>query len=158
MIFKRRTIAISLILAVSTGCDKMVKEVFTPPNVAFQGVRMGTLSLTGSTLYIELGINNPNRFTLSATHTDYKLMVDDTIVVGQGQSNDTLTVGPRDSASITLPLDLSWKDLTRAGGGALAAGEVNYRVVGTITAATPLGPHDIPLNAKGRFAPLTPKS
>ena len=155
---KRRAIALSLILAAVAGCDKMVKEVFTPPRVTFQGVRMGTLSLTGSTLYIELGIHNPNRFALSATHTEYKLMVDDTIVVGQGQSNDALSVGARDSTTITLPLDLSWKDLTRAGGGALAAGEVDYRVVGTITATTPLGPHDIPLNAKGRFTPLKPKS
>ncbi|MDQ6718103.1 MAG: LEA type 2 family protein [Gemmatimonadota bacterium] len=154
MKFKAVTSTLSLILVASAGCDKMVKEVFTPPAVSFRGVRMGTLSLTGSTLYIELGIYNPNRFTLSATHTDYKLMVDDTIVVGQGQSNDTLTVAARDSAVATLPLNLSWKDLTRAGGGALAAGEVNYRIVGTITAATPLGPHDIPLNAKGRFTPL----
>lgn len=158
MSIKRRAFAISLILAAGTGCDKMVKEVFTPPTVTFQGVQMGSLSLTGSTLEIQLGVHNPNRFTLSATHTEYKLLVDDTIVVGQGQTNDTLTVGARDSASITLPLDLSWKDLTRAGGGALAAGEVNYRVVGTITAATPLGPHDIPLNAKGRFTPLKPRS
>ncbi len=157
MNLKRVAVALPLILVASAGCDKMVKEVFAPPAVSFQGVRMGTLSLTGSTLYIQLGIHNPNRFTLSATQTDYKLLVDDTIVVGKGQSNDTLTVGPRDSASVTLPLDLSWKDLTRAGGGALAAGEVNYRIVGTISAATPLGPHDIPLNAKGRFVPLKAK-
>ncbi len=154
MRFIRSAIVVPLILVAAIACDKVVKEVFAPPTVSFQSVRVGTLSLTGSTLYIDLGIHNPNRFTLSATHTDYKLMVDDTIVVGQGQSNDTLTVAARDSAVATLPLNLSWKDLTRAGGGALAAGEVNYRIVGTITAATPLGPHDIPLNAKGRFTPL----
>ena len=91
-----------------------------------------------------------------ATHTNYRLVVDDTIEVGQGQLNDTLTVAANDSTTVLLPLDLSWKALTRAGGGALAAGEVNYMVTGKITLATPLGPHDVPLNVRGRFAPLRP--
>ncbi len=118
---------------------------------------MVSLSLTGGTLSIELGIRNPNRFTLSSTHAEYKLMVDDSIEVGHGATNDTLVVAARDSATVTLPLDLSWKDLTKAGGGALAAGEVNYRIVGKITALTPIGAHDIPLDARGRFAPLKPR-
>jgi len=155
-LFSKR-LALALALTGGVGCDRVVKEVFTAPTVSFQGVRMGSLTLNGSTLYVELGIHNPNRFTMSATHTDYRLLVDDTIEVGHGQSNDTLIVAPRDSASATLPLDLSWKALTRAGGGALAAGEVNYRITGTITVATPVGPHDIPLNARGRFSPLKPK-
>ncbi|MBA3645383.1 MAG: LEA type 2 family protein [Gemmatimonadaceae bacterium] len=140
------------------ACSQIAKEVFTAPVVKFEGVRMGSLSLTGSTLFIQLGVRNPNRFALSATHTEYKLIVDDTIVVGEGQSNDSVTVGARDSTSIVLPLDVSWNEMTRAGGGALAAGEVNYRIVGKITANTPVGAHDIPLDAKGRFAPLKPRS
>ena len=143
--------------ATTAACDKMAKEIFTPPSVTFQGVRMGSLSLNGSRLYIQLGVRNPNRFALSANHAEYKLMVDDSIVVGDGQTNDTLSVPPHDSASITLPLDVAWGDLTRAGGGALAAGEVNYRVVGKISANTPIGPHDIPLDGKGRFNPLQRK-
>lgn len=152
-----RLTAIALILPVAFACDKVAKEVFTQPTVKFQGVRLSSLSLTGSTLFIQLGVHNPNRFALTSTHTEYKLFVDDTIVVGQGQSNDTLSVAARDSATITLPLDLSWEDLTRAGGGALAAGEVNYRVVGKFTTATPLGAYDIPLDARGRFTPLKPR-
>lgn len=139
------------------ACDKVVREVFAPPAVTFQGVRMAALSLDGSRLLIQLGVKNPNRFTLSTTHTEYKLLVDDTIVVGQGQSNDSLSVAPHDSTSLILPLDVAWADLTSAGGGALAAGEVNYRIVGRITANTPIGAHDIPLDAKGRFNPLKRK-
>lgn len=152
---RHRSIAkLALILLVASGCDKVAKEVFQQPTVKFQRVRLSSLSLTGSTLFIELGVHNPNRFPLNSTHTEYKLFVDDTIVVGQGQSNDTLHVGARDSATITLPLDLSWEDLTRAGGGALAAGAVNYRVVGKFTTSTPIGAYDIPVDARGRFAPL----
>lgn len=146
--------ALSIILVAAAGCDKVAREIFTAPKVSFRGVRMGPLTLTGTTLFIELGLANPNRFTLSATHADYRLMVDDTIEVGRGQSSDTIAVGPRDSISTTLPLDLSWRALARAGGGALAAGGVNYRIVGNISASTPVGPREIPLNAKGRFAPL----
>jgi LEA14-like dessication related protein len=141
----------------AAACDKVVKEIFTPPAVTFQAVKMGSLSLNGSRLFIQLGVHNPNRFTLSSSHAEYKLMVNDTIVVGQGQSNDSVSVGPRDSASITLPLDVAWADLTKVGGGALSAGEVNYRVVGTLSANTPIGAHDIPLDAKGRFNLLKPE-
>jgi LEA14-like dessication related protein len=151
---KLRPVALTLILIAAAGCDKMAKEIFTPPKVTFQGVAIGPITLSGTTLNVQLGLANPNRFTLSATHTEYKLLVDDTIVVGQGQSNDTVTVAAHDSTSVTLPLDLSWKEVTRAGGGALAAGEVNYRIVGKITAATPIGSHDIPLDARGRFSPM----
>lgn len=152
--FRRVFLTAGLCAGALAGCDRIAKEVFTPPRVTFQGVRMGSLSLNGSRLFIQLGVHNPNRFTLSATHTEYKLFVDDSIVVGEGQSNDSLSVAPHDSTSIVLPLDVAWADLTRAGGGALAAGEVNYRVVGKITANTPIGAHDIPLDAKGRFNPL----
>lgn len=153
----RRLTAAALILTSALACDKVVKEIFTPPTVTFQGVRMGALSLDGGHLLIQLGVKNPNRFALSANHTEYKLLVDDSIVVGQGQSNDSVSVAPHDSTSIVLPLDVAWGDLTRAGGGALAAGEVNYRVIGKITANTPVGAHDIPLDAKGRFNPLKGK-
>jgi LEA14-like dessication related protein len=152
-----RLVAAVLIVPSALACDKVVKEVFTPPAVTFQGVRLGALSIDGSRLLIQLGIRNPNRFTLSATHTEYKLFVDDTIVVGQGQSNDSVSVAPHDSTSIVLPLDVAWSDLTQAGGGALTAGEVNYRIVGKITANTPIGAHAIPLDAKGRFNPLKHK-
>lgn len=152
--FPRRASFLAASAITLAGCSQIAKEVFTPPVVKFQGVRMGTLSLTGSTLYIQLGIRNPNRFTLSSTHAEYKLLVDDSIEVGHGATNDTSAIAAHDSASVTLPLDLSWKDLTRAGGGALAAGEVNYRIIGKINALTPIGTHDIPLDAKGRFSPL----
>ncbi len=152
-----RPLLIAASLLVATGCSEIAKEVFTPPAVKFRGVRMVSLSLAGGTLSIELSIHNPNRFTLSSTHAEYKLMVDDSIEVGHGATNDTLVVASRDSATVTLPLDLSWKDLTKAGGGALAAGEVNYRIEGKITALTPIGAHDIPLDARGRFAPLKPR-
>jgi LEA14-like dessication related protein len=142
----------ALLLAVLAGCNTVGKALFAPPVVTFQGVRLGSMSLNGAQLFVQLGLTNPNRFALSATHADYRLLVDDTIVVGQGQSNDTLSVGAHDSASVTLPIDVSLSELMRAGGGLLGGGTVNYRIVGSLRANTPIGTRDIPLNAKGRYS------
>lgn len=139
------------------GCSSIASRVFAPPVVTFQGVRIGSMSLTGSTLYVQLGLKNPNGYALSSTHADYKLLVDDTIVVGQGQSNDTLSVAAHDSASVSLPIDVSLRELMRAGGGLLGGGTVNYRIVGSIRANTPLGTRDVPLNAKGRYSMVNAK-
>ena len=144
--------------AASLGCNNVGKTLFAPPVVTFKGVPMGSMSLNVAQLFVQLGLQNPNRFALSATHADYRLLVDDTIVVGQGQSNDTLSVGAHDSASVTLPIDLSLTELMRAGSGLLGGGAVNYRIVGSLKANTPIGTRDIPLNAKGRYSAMKPRT
>ena len=157
LVSKSSTVAIAG-CAAALGCSSIASRVFAPPVVTFQGVRIGSMSLTGNTLYVQLGLKNPNGYALSSTHADYKLLVDDTIVVGQGQSNDTLSVGARDSTSVTLPIDVSLRELMRAGGGLLGGGTVNYRIVGNLKANTPLGTRDIPLNAKGRYSMVKPRT
>ena len=53
-----------------------------------------------------------------------------------------------DSADVTLPLEVSWRGLRDVGRAALEGGAVPYRVVGTITADTPVGAHVFPVDAE----------
>jgi hypothetical protein len=46
----------------------------------------------------------------------------------------------------------------RAGGGLLGGGTVNYRIVGSLRANTPIGTRDVPLNAKGRYSMVKPRT
>lgn len=132
-----------------------MERVFTPPTVALRGVAVTGIGIGGAALGVTLVISNPNPYPLAATRASYRLLAGgDSTEVGRGNATQPLSVGANDSATVTLPLDVSWSGLQRAGRGALRGGAVDYRVVGEVVADTPLGERPIPLDARGRFAPL----
>ena len=75
-------------------------------------------------------------------------------MLGRGTAALSSPLAAREWADVTLPLEVSWRGLRDAGRAALAGGAVPYRVLGTITADTPIGAHDFPIDARGRFAAL----
>ena len=146
----------ALALAASAaGCGRVVDRVFTPPDVAFRGVSLRGLGPAGGSVDVVLRIHNPNAYALTATRVSYRLLVADSVEVGRGTSSDTLRVAARDSAAVHLPLDVSWRGLRAAGRQAARGGAVDYRIVGEVVAATPLGGHTFPLDARGRAAAMT---
>lgn len=146
-----RVLSAALLIALAS-CREAVERVFTPPRATFQGVALRTVGLGGGSVDVLLRIHNPNPYALTATRASYRLLVADSVEVGHGTSLDTLRVGARDSAMVRLPLDVSWRGLQEAGRSAMRAGMVEYRIVGEIEAATPLGAHTFPLDARGRAA------
>ena len=140
----------------AAACRAAVDRVFTPPDVAFRGVAVRGLGPAGGSVDVVLRIHNPNPYALTATRVSYRLLVADSVEVGRGASSDTLRVGARDSASVRLPLDVNWRGLRAAGRQAVRGGADDYRVVGEVVAATPLGGHTFPLDARGRAAAVVP--
>ena len=147
--------ALAASAASTAACRGVVDRVFTPPDVAFRGVALRGLGPAGGSVDVILRIHNPNRYALTATRVSYRLLVADSVEVGRGTSTDTLRVGARDSAAVRLPLDVNWRGLRAAGRQAVRGGAVDYRVVGEVVAATPLGGHTFPLDARGRAAAIT---
>jgi hypothetical protein len=64
------------------------------------------------------------------------------------------TVGGRDSLLVAVPLDVSLRGLLLAANSVAGFGMVPYRLVGDITADTPIGSRKIPFDQKGEFAPV----
>lgn len=136
------------------GCASAAKHLFTAPTVAFRGVALENISPFGGRVRVNLLVHNPNPYSLSTSAMTYELFVRDTIALARGSDTLHRTVGGHDSLIVALPLDVSLRGLALAASSVVGYGMVPYRLVGDITADTPIGSHRIPFDQKGEFAPV----
>ena len=148
--------ALAVAVTIVAGCKDVARRVFTQPTAAFRDVRVRGVGIQGGTVDVVLRVANPNPYALTATGATYQLLAGDSVEVGRGATTQAYTVPAHDSADVTLPLEVSWRGLRDVGRAALEGGAVPYRVVGTITADTPVGAHVFPVDARGTFAALGP--
>jgi LEA14-like dessication related protein len=120
--------------------------------VAFRGAAVRSVGPGGGVVEVRLLVRNPNPYALRAERATYRLLAADSTEVGRGEATDSLSVPARDSAEVRLPVSVTWDALARAAAGALAAGtgQVEYRVLGEVRAATPVGSFPVPIDARGR--------
>jgi LEA14-like dessication related protein len=145
-----RSLVFTLVLA--TGCAAAAKHLFTSPTVKFRGVTLESISPFGGRVRVNLMVHNPNPYSLSTSGMTYELFVRDTIALARGADTLHRTVGGHDSLLVALPLDVSLRGLTAAASAVVGYGMVPYRLVGDITADTPIGARKIPFDQKGEFA------
>lgn len=146
-----------LLAAVLTaGCTS---AVFSQPEVTLQNVQLGGLGLSGGTLLVNLQVVNPNRFSLNANQLSYRLEVRDPEVAADtvwmdfatGVFGQDFSVGPRDTATVQVPVEFNYAALGTAAGSLLRAGIFNYQATGTVDVRTPLGTHQVPFRRRGVF-------
>jgi len=143
----------ALVLA-ALGCASAVKHLFSSPTVTFRGVALESISPFGGRVLVNLLVRNPNPYSLSTSAMTYELFVRDTVAVARGADTVRRTVGGHDSLIVALPLDVSLRGLVLAANSVVGYGMVPYRLVGDITADTPIGARKIPFDQKGEFAPV----
>ena len=144
-----RGIVLLASLVAAGACGEIGRAMFTPPRAEFRGVTLRQLGVGGGTIDVVLALTNPNRYTLTATGAQYRLYANDSIEIGQGRTTDTISIPPHDSATVHLPLDLSWGALQQVGIGALRSGGASYRLDGDVDVKTPIGTYPVPLRAGG---------
>lgn len=145
------TAALALMLA-AAACAPSFKR----PDVDFSGVRVGAVGLEGGALDVVLNVYNPNGYALELKQLTYTLLVNDSVQVGEGETNTRVRVGSRDSARVVLPVDVQWAGLEAAGRQAVeGTGVVPYRVRGDVTVGTPIGTFTRPYDERGEFSPLS---
>jgi LEA14-like dessication related protein len=155
----RRVVGIvgALALAVvvgATGCASLGLGGFKEPVVTFKNLRVNGLGLTGGNLDVELSVYNPNGFKLEGTRLTYQLMVEST-KLGEGALDERFTVQDKDSTIVRLPVSFTYSGLGAAGRQLMQSGAVNYRVLGDVTVATPVGNFTRPYDRTGRFSTLS---
>ena len=148
----RSRIRAAAVALATLGCASAVKHLFTSPTVAFRGVALESISPFGGRVRVNLLVHNPNPYSLSTSAMTYELFVRDTIAVARGADTVHRTVGGHDSLMVALPLDVSLRGLALAANSVIGYGMVPYRLVGDITADTPIGSRRIPFDQKGEFA------
>ena len=150
---RSRTLIAAAVLA-TLGCASAAKHLFTAPTVAFRGVALESISPFGGRVRVNLLVHNPNPYSLSTSGMTYELFVRDTVAVARGSDTLHRTVGGHDSLIVGLPLDVSLRGLALAASSVVGYGMVPYRLVGDVTADTPIGSRRIPFDQKGEFAPV----
>jgi LEA14-like dessication related protein len=155
--FRRWVIAAAAtsVTALGAACATLGRSIFEEPVVTFKNVRVNGLGLDGGSLDVVLNVYNPNGFKLDATRLTYRLLVGDSVSLGQGALDSRFTVQNKDSTEVRLPITFSYRGLGAAGQQLIRSGTVNYRVVGDFTVATPLGNFTRPYDRTGRFSALS---
>lgn len=136
------------------GCASLGVGGFKQPIVNFNDLQVEGIGTKGGTVDVVLSVYNPNGYRLDATQLTYKLLVD-TTAVGDGIYNTKFTVQSGDSAIVHLPVNLSYSGLAAAAKQLKEKGSVNYRVIGDVTVATPVGNFTKPYDQTGRFSTLS---
>lgn len=149
---RKRLVAVLALAVAATGCATLgALGGFKEPIVNFRNVEIKGLGLTGGSMDIVLSVYNPNRFKLEGTRLTYSLTAGDNVQVGTGALDSRFTVQDRDSTLVRLPLDFTYSGIGSVGRSILNTGSVNYRVIGDLTVATPVGNFTRPYDRTGRF-------
>ena len=144
----------ALATAGTVGCAALGMGGFKDPIVSFRDVRINGLGTSGGSADIELSVYNPNGFKLEGTRLTYQLMVEST-KLGEGALDERFTVQDKDSTIVRLPVSFTYAGLGAAGRQLMQSGAVNYRVLGDVTVATPVGNFTRPYDRTGRFSTLS---
>lgn len=154
MRYTKSLLVAALVGVGAAGCATLGRGSFKEPIVHFQDARVTGLGITGGAVEVKLSLYNPNNFKLDGTRLTYKVMVD-SVTFGTGLLNDRFTVQKNDSTIVTLPLSFTYAGVGEAGRQLINTGTVNYRVLGDVTVATPLGNFTRPYDQTGRFSTLS---
>ena len=126
-------------------------SVFEKPELQFRGIQVNSIGFDGASVEILVDVYNPNAYRLGVERLSYDLAVEN-VHWGVGSTASPMAVEGRNSATLRLPLDVSWSRLGDVGREALRTGSVNYGISGEMTLATSLGAVNLPYNKSGRFS------
>src|SRR5437764_69190 len=135
----RTAILVAAVTIAALGCAWAAKHLFKSPTVVFRGLALESISPFGGRVRVNLLVRNPNPYSLSTSSMTYELFVRDTVAVARGVDTLHRCVGGHDSLLVALPLDVSLRGILAAGNAGVGYGMVPYRLVGAITADTPVG-------------------
>ena len=152
---KSAPFAIAVIALVLAGarCSNLA-GIFEKPDLQFRGLRVNSIGYDGASLDILVDVYNPNSYRLPLQRFSYDLAIEN-VHWGLGSTDSPLAVEARNSATVRLPLQVSWSRLGDVGRQALQTGSVNYGVSGEIVVGTGLGPVRVPYSKSGRFSILS---
>src|SRR6266542_4276985 len=150
---RRNFIALIGTFAGLSACATLGLGGFKQPVVSFKDLRIAGVGLTGGSLDVFLNVYNPNAFKLDATRLTYKLMVGDQ-QLALGALDSRFTVQNGDSTTVRVPIDFTYAGLGSVWDQMLTNGTLNYRVLGDLSVATPVGNFTIPYDQSGRFSPM----
>lgn len=153
---------LSLSLVAAPGCSSRPAPApsappvpFYYPNVSLTDVKVAGIGLRGGSLEVALNIYNPNEYGLNAPRVAYRLYVERDLIA-DGVYDLSTAVAAQDTATLTVPVVLTFDKAAIAGRSMMNTGSVNYRVVGKMYVGTPYGRFGVPFDRAGLFSNMRP--
>lgn len=147
-------IAVLMLLVLSTftaGCASMqaLLNDMDKPTASIKGVRFGGMSLDKADMLFDVEINNPYAVALPLSNIDYALSTGGASVVsGKAKLSDSIPA--KGSRTITLPVNLIFADLLKAGGNVKAGQVLPYVADLSLSVDAPgVGNIALPMSKKG---------
>ncbi|ORJ63601.1 LEA type 2 family protein [Geothermobacter hydrogeniphilus] len=119
---------IIVILLLLTACSTVRPE---PPDVSLQSLELKDFNLSHALLQAELELHNPNGFSLTIRHADYRLKLND-IEISNGRSNTAVDIPAHGRGILTLDLTAAYLDLIRFLNKSSSTQPLEYQLDGTI--------------------------
>lgn len=147
-----RGILVAMVLAVG-ACG----GVFRQPEIALEGVRLGSIGLRGGQLLVNLRVSNPNPFSLKSNGLRYNLQLDEAGAPGDtswvdfasGTYDRQFSVGGGQTSTLEIPVEFTFSGLGGAGLSLIRSGTFEYRARGTVDVDTPIGLRTVPFSKRG---------
>jgi LEA14-like dessication related protein len=141
-----------LVAALALGCSGGLSN-FKEPDIRLDRVNVRGLGITGGTLDLIVGIENPNNFTVRGTRLDVGFDVESSHV-GDISYNDEFTVTDNGLTTLTLPIRFNWTGVGGAFRSVLGYGDLPYTLKGQARIKVGGTEVVVPFTKTGR-APLT---
>ena len=121
------------------------------PEVRFAGVSVGSVAKGGAGLDVELSVTNPNAYRLGVRELTYRLSIA-RAPAGEGSIERTISIPARETASVRLPLAVSFAPLKSSALEMALTGRIDYAIEGEVVFTTPLGPVRRPYRHEGSLS------
>lgn len=154
--------AMVVALVSATGCGVMG---FRQPKIDLESAHLGGLGLRGGTLLVNLRIENPNGFSLTADRLRYDLAVRESertsdttwIPFATGTHDQSFTVSGGETKVVQIPIEFAYSGLGSATSSIMRSGTFVYRARGEVDVRTPVGTRQVPFTKRGTMTMSGPR-
>jgi LEA14-like dessication related protein len=141
-----RVAAFSVAFA-TAGCNKPA-----PPQITPVRATLAAVTPAGVNLLVDLDAANPNRFELTAQSLTAKVTLDHQYTVADTTTaGKTVTIPPKDHASLLMPVQLLWADMPALAALAANPDGVPNEVDGAVTIGGESLHVSVPFHLEGTF-------
>ncbi|NNG00979.1 MAG: hypothetical protein HKM93_16440 [Desulfobacteraceae bacterium] len=130
---------------------KGVMSVPKLPEIRLQRVAVTKMGLAGASLVFDVGIRNPNNFTMGIDGLNYELTLGDSKIT-KGSTGPVETIGKNNKSTLQIPIDVDFLSIGRAISQLLSRKTMDYQMTGNMSFDVPaFGVKHFPFSKTGNM-------
>jgi LEA14-like dessication related protein len=126
-----------LMCVTMAACSVMQRQAFAQLEVEVADVVLAG-GFVSQRLEVALSVYNPNHYRLDASSIRYQVLLD-TLRVAEGEIDRRITLEPRGTTEIRVPVALGFREVLIAANELSKHGTVEFHLLGDVKVNTPVG-------------------